>query len=86
MVSDEAKNFIDHLLVKDPKARMTTEQALSHPWITHHVKPAGACVPACARAWCARSCVGPVAPQSSVVCRAHVVGLCAAYGSVLTCC
>eukprot|EP00750_Incisomonas_marina_P030991 INCI7691.2.p1 GENE.INCI7691.2~~INCI7691.2.p1 ORF type:complete len:393 (+),score=80.53 INCI7691.2:195-1373(+) len=39
-VSDEAKNFIDKLLVKDPKARLTTEQALEHPWIVAHVDPA----------------------------------------------
>lgn len=32
-VSVEAKNFIDCLLVVDPKKRMTTKQALQHPWL-----------------------------------------------------
>jgi len=31
-VSDLAKDFIKHLLVKDPKERLTAEQALDHPW------------------------------------------------------
>jgi len=33
-VSDLAKDFIQHLLVKDPEERYTAEQALAHPWIT----------------------------------------------------
>jgi len=33
-VSDLAKDFIQHLLVKDPKERFTAEQALQHSWIT----------------------------------------------------
>jgi serine/threonine protein kinase len=33
LISIAAKHFIQHLLVKDPKARYTTEQALDHPWI-----------------------------------------------------
>ena len=32
-ISDEAKDFISRLLVKDPTERMTSEQARNHPWI-----------------------------------------------------
>lgn len=32
-VSEEAKDLIRKLLVLDPKARLTVDQALSHPWI-----------------------------------------------------
>jgi len=32
-VSKEAKNFVDRLLTKDPKKRMTLEQVLEHPWL-----------------------------------------------------
>jgi calcium/calmodulin-dependent protein kinase I len=32
-VSDLAKNFVQSLLVKNPKKRMTAEQALKHPWL-----------------------------------------------------
>lgn len=32
-VSHEAKDFIQRLLLADPKSRMTAEQALNHPWI-----------------------------------------------------
>eukprot|EP01125_Pyxidicula_operculata_P012399 TRINITY_DN4070_c0_g1_i2.p1 TRINITY_DN4070_c0_g1~~TRINITY_DN4070_c0_g1_i2.p1 ORF type:complete len:331 (+),score=62.65 TRINITY_DN4070_c0_g1_i2:49-993(+) len=32
-VSDAAKDFITHLLVKDPLDRYTADQALSHPWL-----------------------------------------------------
>jgi serine/threonine protein kinase len=32
-ISDEAKDFIGRLLIKDPKQRMTIDDALSHPWI-----------------------------------------------------
>mmetsp|Transcript_12780 Transcript_12780/g.51024 ORF Transcript_12780/g.51024 Transcript_12780/m.51024 type:complete len:418 (-) Transcript_12780:62-1315(-) len=32
-ISDTAKNFIDRLLVVDPARRMTTKQALEHPWL-----------------------------------------------------
>jgi calcium/calmodulin-dependent protein kinase I len=32
-VSPEAKSFIDQLLVVDPEKRMTTAQALEHPWL-----------------------------------------------------
>jgi endonuclease/exonuclease/phosphatase family metal-dependent hydrolase len=35
-VSEKAKNFIRHLLVLDPKARYTAQQALSHPFIVDH--------------------------------------------------
>lgn len=33
-VSDQAKDFIDHLLVLDPQKRLTADQALQHQWIT----------------------------------------------------
>jgi len=33
-VSDSAKDFIQHLLVKEPEKRFTAEQALKHEWIT----------------------------------------------------
>ncbi|KAH3756511.1 myosin light chain kinase [Pelomyxa schiedti] len=33
-ISDEAKNFIDSLLVLDPTQRLTAKQALEHPWLT----------------------------------------------------
>merc|ERR1712137_334367 len=32
-ISDTAKNFIDRLLVVEPEKRMTTAQALAHPWL-----------------------------------------------------
>ncbi|KAL8160446.1 hypothetical protein V2J09_001983, partial [Rumex salicifolius] len=32
-VSDSAKDFIKKLLLKDPRARLTAAQALSHPWV-----------------------------------------------------
>ncbi|XP_065836753.1 death-associated protein kinase 2-like [Oscarella lobularis] len=32
-ISLDAINFIDHLLVKNPKKRMSAEECLSHPWI-----------------------------------------------------
>lgn len=31
-VSDLAKDFIQHLLVKDPKERLTATEAMEHPW------------------------------------------------------
>jgi serine/threonine protein kinase len=33
-ISDEAKNFIDQLLVLDPKKRMDAGQALEHIWLS----------------------------------------------------
>jgi len=33
-VSDDAKNFILHLLQPDPDDRWTSQQALSHPWLS----------------------------------------------------
>ena len=33
-VSDSAKNLIRKLLIVDPKARLSAEDALQHPWIT----------------------------------------------------
>jgi serine/threonine protein kinase len=35
-ISDSAKELIDHLLVLDPRARFTVQQALAHPWIKEH--------------------------------------------------
>jgi len=32
-VSNRARDFVAKLLMMDPKARMTSEQALNHPWI-----------------------------------------------------
>jgi len=37
-VSDLAKDFIRHLLVKDPKARLTAEQAKDHDWFKSNPK------------------------------------------------
>ncbi|NWW30786.1 KCC1A kinase, partial [Panurus biarmicus] len=31
-ISDSAKDFIQHLMEKDPGKRFTCEQALQHPW------------------------------------------------------
>jgi len=33
-VSDGAKDFVDRLLVLDPKNRMTASEALKHPWLS----------------------------------------------------
>ncbi|XVF67612.1 hypothetical protein PTKIN_Ptkin10aG0135300 [Pterospermum kingtungense] len=35
-LSSEAKDFVQRLLNKDPRKRMTAAQALSHPWIQNH--------------------------------------------------
>lgn len=32
-ISNDAKDFVKKLLVKDPRARLTAAQALSHPWV-----------------------------------------------------
>lgn len=32
-ISDEAMNFIEKLLLKEPKKRMSAREALNHPWI-----------------------------------------------------
>eukprot|EP01126_Amoeba_proteus_P056128 TRINITY_DN701_c0_g1_i3.p1 TRINITY_DN701_c0_g1~~TRINITY_DN701_c0_g1_i3.p1 ORF type:complete len:120 (-),score=38.94 TRINITY_DN701_c0_g1_i3:523-882(-) len=37
-VSDLAKDFIKHLLLKDPKARLTAEEAKLHPWFQSEPK------------------------------------------------
>lgn len=36
-VSQQAKDFINHLLVMQPEGRLTAEQALTHPWMTSEV-------------------------------------------------
>lgn len=36
--SNELKDFVARLLVREPKDRMTEEQALNHPWILKHTK------------------------------------------------
>jgi len=33
-ISTKAKDFIDHLLLKDPKGRLTAANALDHPWFS----------------------------------------------------
>lgn len=35
-ISEEAKDFVDKLLVVNPKKRMTAKQALAHSWIRKH--------------------------------------------------
>ncbi|GAV61364.1 Pkinase domain-containing protein [Cephalotus follicularis] len=35
-ISSEAKDFVKRLLIKDPRKRMSSAQALSHPWIRNH--------------------------------------------------
>lgn len=35
-VSQQAKDFIDSLLQKEPKKRLTAEKALNHEWITYN--------------------------------------------------
>lgn len=32
-ISDEARDLVSHLLVRDPRRRYTAEQVLNHPWI-----------------------------------------------------
>ncbi|XP_037287812.2 MAPK interacting serine/threonine Lk6 kinase isoform X1 [Rhipicephalus microplus] len=34
-ISDEAKDLISHLLVKDASQRYTAEEVLAHPWVAH---------------------------------------------------
>jgi len=38
-VSDLGKDFIKHLLVKNPEERFTAEQAMEHPWINSSSVP-----------------------------------------------
>ena len=38
-VSDDAKNLIKAILVRDPKDRLTTEQILAHPWVNGDKAP-----------------------------------------------
>ena len=37
LTSSEARDFVRRLLQRDPRNRMTVDQALSHPWIARHV-------------------------------------------------
>lgn len=37
-VSQEAKNFVQKLLVKDPTQRLSAEEALQHPWFTSSLR------------------------------------------------
>ncbi|MGA0766704.1 MAG: protein kinase domain-containing protein, partial [Ilumatobacteraceae bacterium] len=37
-VSSSARDFVMRLLQTDPRRRMTAAQALSHPWIIHHMQ------------------------------------------------
>jgi serine/threonine protein kinase len=37
VISDEGKDFIKKLLVKNPEKRMTAKQALLHPWISNNL-------------------------------------------------
>lgn len=37
-VSSSARDFVMRLLQTDPRRRMTAAQALSHPWIVHHMQ------------------------------------------------
>merc|ERR1719499_145507 len=39
VITDEAKDLIDHMLQKDITQRYTAEQVLKHPWITSKEKP-----------------------------------------------
>jgi len=32
-ISEDAKDLISHLLVKDPRQRYSAEEVLQHPWI-----------------------------------------------------
>ncbi|NXM44377.1 MYLK2 kinase, partial [Gymnorhina tibicen] len=34
-VSDEAKDFVSHLIIKDKSARMNADQCLQHPWLNN---------------------------------------------------
>ena len=40
-VSHDAKDFIEKLLLRDPKERLTAKQALSHPWLHYAAEMCG---------------------------------------------
>ncbi|EPQ16171.1 Myosin light chain kinase 2, skeletal/cardiac muscle [Myotis brandtii] len=42
-VSDEAKDFVSHLIVKDQGARMSAAQCLAHPWLNNLAEKAKRC-------------------------------------------
>ena len=58
-VSPEARHFIEHLLRKDPRARMALSRVKSHPWIVKHMLATEAAMAAAAAA------AGPVDGSSS---------------------
>jgi serine/threonine protein kinase len=45
-VSPTAKDFVQRLLLKDPRDRMTMDQVLAHPWIADHADRIRALLPA----------------------------------------
>ncbi|CAK4073178.1 unnamed protein product [Aphanomyces euteiches] len=44
-VSEQARDLIKRFLRKDPKNRITLEEALHHPWIVRHSQPSSAAAP-----------------------------------------
>lgn len=42
-VSDEAKDFVSNLIMKDQSARMSAEQCLAHPWLNNLAEKAKRC-------------------------------------------
>uniref|UniRef100_A0A667HJL8 Myosin light chain kinase 2, skeletal/cardiac muscle n=2 Tax=Lynx TaxID=13124 RepID=A0A667HJL8_LYNCA len=42
-VSDEAKDFVSNLIVKDQRARMSAAQCLAHPWLNNLAEKAKRC-------------------------------------------
>ena len=36
IISNDAKDLIKNLLIKDPDKRYSAEKALNHPWIVKH--------------------------------------------------
>jgi len=37
-LSEDAKDFISKLLVREPKKRLALDKVLEHPWIVNHYK------------------------------------------------
>ncbi|KFO53230.1 Myosin light chain kinase 2, skeletal/cardiac muscle, partial [Corvus brachyrhynchos] len=42
-VSDEAKDFVSNLIIKDKSARMSANQCLQHPWLNNLAEKAKRC-------------------------------------------